>query len=250
LNYTALWWNPAESGWGMNVNHQGTKLFVTIFTYDQSGGPMWLVGSSVDEQIDGSFDGPIYQVSGPPFATTPWTAVNTSQVGSISIQFTTTNSATVTYTVGGVSVVKSVQKQVFGPMPACTPTTGSRSAATNYQDLWWNPSESGWGINLAHQGDIIFATLFTYDFFGHNIWLVASNLAKQMDGTFTGALYLTRGPAFDAQPWGSVSATQIGGMTLRLTSGDSAALAYTFNGVSITKTIQRQVFGTTVPLCH
>ena len=33
-NYTALWWNPAESGWGVNFNHQGNILFGTLFTYD------------------------------------------------------------------------------------------------------------------------------------------------------------------------------------------------------------------------
>ena len=33
-------------------------------------------------------------------------------------------------------------------------------AGTNYEGLWWNAppgSESGWGINLAHQGNVIFA---------------------------------------------------------------------------------------------
>ena len=39
------------------------------------------------------------------------------------------------------------------------------AAATNYQDLWWvaNGAESGWGVNLAHQGDNLFASWFTYD---------------------------------------------------------------------------------------
>ena len=104
---------------------------MTIFTYDQSR----LVGSSVDEQIDGSFNGPLYRVSGPPFGTTLWTGVSTSQVGDITIQFTTTNTATVMYTVGDVTVPKAVQKQVFGVVPTCAPTTSSRSTATNYQDL-------------------------------------------------------------------------------------------------------------------
>ena len=27
----------------------------------------------------------------------------------------------------------------------------------NYQGLWWKPSESGWGVNFAHQGDVVFA---------------------------------------------------------------------------------------------
>ena len=36
--------------------------------------------------------------------------------------------------------------------------SGSPSASvSNYQSLWWNPQESGWGINLAHQGNTIFA---------------------------------------------------------------------------------------------
>src|SRR5512137_1221642 len=44
----------------------------------------------------------------------------------------------------------------------------------NYQGLWWNSppqSESGWGINVAHQGDKIFATWFTYDTAGDGWWL-------------------------------------------------------------------------------
>ena len=39
-------------------------------------------------------------------------------------------------------------------------------ASLNFQGLWWNApagSESGWGINFAHQGDVIFATWFTHD---------------------------------------------------------------------------------------
>jgi hypothetical protein len=250
LNYTALWWNPAESGWGMNLNHQGTTLFVTIFTYDDAGAPMWLVGSAVAEQTDGSFSGAIYRVSGPPFGTTPWTGVSPTQVGNILIRFTSTDAASVTYEVGAISVSKTVQKQVFGVVPTCAPTTSSRSAAANYQDLWWNPNESGWGINLAHQGNVIFATLFTYDLAGHDVWLVASSLQKQTDGTFAGPLYLANGPAFYTEPWTPIRATQVGAMSLKFSSGDVATLSYTYGGAAVTKTIQRQVFGLTQPLCH
>jgi hypothetical protein len=47
--------------------------------------------------------------------------------------------------------------------------------AANYQGLWWNApagSESGWGINLTHQGDTIFVTWFRYDTAGNAWWLV------------------------------------------------------------------------------
>src|SRR5215471_9867997 len=51
----------------------------------------------------------------------------------------------------------------------------SFSIVHNYTGLWWaDPagSESGWGINFAHQGDTIFATWFTYDSTGAGMWLV------------------------------------------------------------------------------
>ncbi len=76
-------------------------------------------------------------------------------------------------------------------------------AAANYQGLWWNApanSESGWGVNLAHQGDTIFASWFTYDMAGHGWWLVVT-ANKTGPNTYSGKLYSTRGPAFSATPW-------------------------------------------------
>ncbi len=66
-----------------------------------------------------------------------------------------------------------------------TPATAA-SPATNYQGLWWNPQESGWGINFAHQGDIIFATWFTYDTQGKPWWLIAV-LDKSAEGIYSGS---------------------------------------------------------------
>ena len=52
---------------------------------------------------------------------------------------------------------------------------GGAQAAANYQGLWWNApagSESGWGINLNHQGNTLFATWFTFGLDGKPLWLV------------------------------------------------------------------------------
>src|SRR5205814_3193098 len=60
--------------------------------------------------------------------------------------------------------------------------------AANYQGLWWNAppgSESGWGINFAHQGDTIFATWFTYDANGKPLWL-AVQADKSAPGVYSG----------------------------------------------------------------
>ena len=43
---------------------------------------------------------------------------------------------------------------------------GLAHAATPFSvdasDLWYNPAESGWGVNLAQQGDTAFLTLYVY----------------------------------------------------------------------------------------
>ena len=81
----------------------------------------------------------------------------------------------------------------------------------NYQGLWWNSpagSESGWGINLTHQGDRIFATWFTYDTTGKEWWLAMSAPSTAMN-TFSGILYQTRGPPFDAAPFNPADVTVI-----------------------------------------
>jgi hypothetical protein len=105
-------------------------------------------------------------------------------------------------------------------------------------------------VNLTHQGDILFATLFTYAPDGRDLWLVGPALRRQSDGRFTGELFRTTGPPFNAQPWTPIAATGVGAMTLTFANGENATLAYTFNGVTVTKSITRQVFATAVPVCR
>jgi len=259
VNYTSLWWNPDESGWGINLNHQGNILFATLFTYDASGNPLWLMLSSGNRQPDGkTFLGDLYQTTGPPFDAHPFTPIgpaNVSKVGTMSLTFADPDSATLAYTYNGKTVTKSIRKQVFGPAAAlCESVPGTtRTALTNYQDLWWNPSESGWGLNIAHQGDLLFAALFSYDATGKGLWLVMTRGERQADGSYLGDLYRTTGPAFDANPFtpiGAGNVTKVGTMRLSFTDGQTGWLSYTVGGSSVTKWIIRQVFATPVPACR
>ncbi|MEO8674948.1 MAG: hypothetical protein ABI569_05175, partial [Casimicrobiaceae bacterium] len=89
-----------------------------------------------------------------------------------------------------------------------------RLNVANFQGLWWNApadSEPGWGINVAHQDDTIFATWFTYDATGKAWWL-AMTADKTSDGGYAGTLYETHGPAFNAAPFDPtlVSKTPVG----------------------------------------
>jgi len=173
-------------------------------------------------------------------------------VGTMAVEFSG-DSASLSYTVNGILVNKTIRKQVYGSRPAaCRATDAGRDALTNYQDLWWNPAESGWGMNITHQDDILFATLFTYDASGRGLWLVMSDGPRQDDGAYAGDLYTTTGPAFDATPFtpiGPANLTKVGTLRLRFSSGTEGTLTYTLNGTTVVKAITRQVFSAPLPAC-
>jgi murein DD-endopeptidase MepM/ murein hydrolase activator NlpD len=255
-NYTDLWWNPVESGWGVNLTHQGDIVFATWFTYDTDRGGMWLVMSEARLQTDGSYAGTIYRATGTPLAQINGTqAANLPLpvVGTGSFRFTTNQRGTFSYTVNGITQQKAIERMVFAAPPSCAMTAGSRKALTNYQDLWWNPSESGWGINLTHQENIMFVTWFTYGAGGRGQWLVASDVRKQSTGEYRGRLYRTRGTPFN-QISGAVavdgSPVDIGEISLTFADGENGRIDYTVDGVSQSKAIQRLVFAATAPLCR
>lgn len=248
-NYTALWWNAQESGWGINLNHQGNLLFGTLFTYDDSGAPMWLVMSRGERQADGSYSGALHRTTGPAFNASPWRPADSVQVGTMRIDFVGASDANLVYSVNGRTVTKAITKQNFRSPPACTWSWFDRSYEQNFQDLWWNPAEPGWGINLTHQEDVVFATLFTYAANGQGLWLVMPEGKADATGRFTGPLYRTQGPRFDAAPWTPVQSTQVGTMTIAFDDGNNAQLTYTLDGVTVNKAITRQVFSSPKTKC-
>ncbi|MGA8031375.1 MAG: hypothetical protein WCB48_03200, partial [Casimicrobiaceae bacterium] len=110
------------------------------------------------------------------------------------------------------------------------------AAALNYGGLWWNApagSESGWGINFAHQGDVIFATWFTYDTTGKAWWL-GMQANRTATGVYAGTIFATHGPAFNAVPFdpSKVTETTVGSGMLSFTDANDASFAYTVNGVT------------------
>jgi hypothetical protein len=248
--YQGLWYNPAEAGWGINTTHQGNILFATLFIYAADGQPLWLVASALMDMGEYTYSGALYRTNGPAFNTVPWTPIGYEQVGTMTISYDSETTGIVSYSMNGATVIKTIVKQVFGPVPTCTLKAGSRLGESNYQDLWWNPDESGWGINLVHQGDIIFATLFTYGANRRDKWFVASGLMRQSDGSFAGELYSTTGTAFNATTWAGFNIGSVGNMSLRFTDGEHGVLTYNVGASVVAKSITRQVYAGTLPVCR
>ena len=122
------------------------------------------------------------------------------------------------------------------------------AGGTSFQGLWWRAppgSESGWGLFIAHEGDVIFAAWFTYDIDGRQMWLVASDARRTSGNTFIGRLQRTTGPAFGAVPWdpAGVARTDVGVVTLSFADADNATFSYTVNGLTQAKPITRLRLG-------
>jgi hypothetical protein len=207
--------------------------------------------SKGDRQADGSYSGTLYKTAGPVFNASPWSSVTSTPVGTMSLTFVGEDAATLTYTYNGATVTKAITRQAFGALPTCSWSAFDRTYSDNFQDLWWNPNESGWGVNIAHQDDILFGTLFTYNASGQPIWYVMSDGEQVASGRYSGALYRTTGPAFNAVPFTPVTnPVQVGTMSFTFTNGNAGTMTYTVDGVQVVKQIQRQVFSTPKTQCE
>jgi hypothetical protein len=258
-NYEGPWWNaPAgsESGWGINLAHQGDTIFASWFTYDLSGKGLWLV-MTASLTATGVYTGTLFQTTGPPFNSVPF---NPSQVigiavGTGTLTFADLNTGTFAYTVNGVTQTKSITRQIFDQPPTCTfGIQTDLTLAYNYQDLWWAApagSEMGWGVNLTHQGDTIFATWFTYDLDRTPLWLFVTAL-KSAQGVYGGTLYRTTGPPFNSVPFDptKVAGSPVGTATITFTDGNTGTFNYTVNGITQSKTITREVFTAPGTVCQ
>jgi hypothetical protein len=128
----------------------------------------------------------------------------------------------------------------------CGPALAA-STSTDFTDLWFNPNEEGWGVNVIHQRDILFVTLFVYGPDNKPTWYVGSDvrLASANDGvlTYSGTLYRTTGPYFGgAFNENNVSNTNVGTVTFTASQINAATLSYIAEGVAVTKAIQRQTW--------
>ncbi len=244
-NHSSIWWNATESGWGLALNHQENIIAGALYTFDTDGQPQYLILTGATLTPGVGYSGNLVRPSGPPFSTIPWptSQVQNPVVGTMQLNFVGTTNANLTYTIGGTSVTKALTRLTYATAPTCTFDGSDRSTTFNFQDIWWNPNESGWGLNIIHQGDILTVGLYTNDAAGRNVWyLMAPGTLQAGTSTYSGPLKRYTGPVFNAFPWGAVAETTVGTLSVTFVNGNQATLTYSINGASVVKQIQRFKF--------
>lgn len=239
LNYQDLWWaGSQENGWGLSISQQGSSLFTVLYVYDAAGRPQWVV--MPDARWNAAYtsvSGSLYIPSGSPYSSyDPSRFVPGSAVGSATIDFADTNTATLRYTINGASGTKAITRQPFGDGPAIG----------NYTDLWWGgASQSGWGVSLTQHGSTLFAVWYTYDAQGRASWFVMPGSTASAANVMTGTVYRTAGSPWIGATYDAsrLNATAAGSLTFTFTGAATATMRYVIDGAEGTLALSRQPFG-------
>ena len=234
-----MWWaGREENGWGMSVVQHAATLFSVIYAYDAAGKPIWYVmpGGTWDAAHT-SFSGAVYVPHGAPFS-----AYDTSKfvpgapVGNVTLTFVDATTATLEYTIDGVSGRRNIQRQEFG---VADPT-----ATADVGDMWWGGfAQNGWGIAVLKQHRTLFSVWFTYDASGAPTWFVMPTGYWSDTSTYEGHIYRTTGSpwvgrAYDAS---ALQVFDVGAFRYRF-GIEGASFDYIIDGKGATMALTRQPF--------
>ena len=237
FNLTDLWLNPADPGWGVFIDQQGTTAFGTLFIHTARGDPTWLVMSNGMRQPDGSFSGLLYRTQGGGSRT----GVVALPVGLMRITPSADGKASLTTVIDGLSQTQLMERFALGNAPrTCGWALAGDKAVTNATGLWSNPTDPGWGIAVAQRGTSAFAVLFTYDEQNRPTWMVMSNGRPTAKGTFTGDLYRASRTRVESR----------GTMTLRLQGAAEGSIGYRIDGTQFRSPVLRQSVGKLLSRCE
>ena len=160
-----LWWNASENGWGIQFVQRGSTIFATMFVYDGAGNPTFYVATMEGTKANGvlTFTGDLYTTHGSWFGMVPYNpaAFGGSIVGTMTWVKGSGAPGTLTYSVNGVNVMKSLTRQpIRNDDYNGTYTVGLHLVAT----ACFDPSKNGTAdgadaMNVTQNGTAINATL-------------------------------------------------------------------------------------------
>lgn len=156
-DFSDLWWNAAESGWGMQLVRGGEATFATLFVYGAAERPTFFTATLAS--VDGAWRGTLYETTGPWFGAGGYdpAKVTVRAVGSLSFAPVNSESATVEYSVDGISVTKSVTRQTLRieNLSGVYPIATQRNAAHCPQSAGNGDTLALETASVAHSGSAI-----------------------------------------------------------------------------------------------
>jgi hypothetical protein len=159
-DFSDLWWNRNESGWGANVAHQDEVIFMTLFVYGVDQRVRWYVASGMSSQggaDSATFFGPLYETVGPYLGDSIFDPgrVGVRNVGDAILRFHTVTNGTLTYSVDGVFVSKPVERQTFRANDLTGSYTGAELGTATGCTVGSGGFENAASMSVTHAGNAI-----------------------------------------------------------------------------------------------
>lgn len=156
-----LYFDPAlfSQGFGVGVSERDDgpdALTLTWYTYTADGAPIWYLGTA--DLLDNRSS-----VLMSRFTRTDDGSLESSDAGSVDIEFVTPDRATLVFALDGESGTQNLQRI----LPADMDTT-----STIQTGLWFPPAVPGWGLNWLKEGSSEAAILYIYDEAGEPVWVI------------------------------------------------------------------------------
>lgn len=154
---SGIWWNPARSGHGIDVQRVGNLLGITWFTYLENGRGVWY-RAVAPLQSDWSAPLEIYH----------WDAeqerATGTEVGSLNLVFESATSVIMNWQIGEQSGSESFIPLLFGQgLPA-----------PDFTGIWHTPESPGFGMSVTSQGSRRFLVATVYNGQGEPVWMIGS----------------------------------------------------------------------------
>ena len=113
-DFTDIWFNALQPGWGISIHTKRDKLFAAWFVYDATGKPTWYTLQQGSWETSYIYNGLIFATTANPNAGIgPLTHQTTGLVGSGTITFTSTGLATLYTEINNGQVTTNMTRDVF-----------------------------------------------------------------------------------------------------------------------------------------
>jgi len=205
------WWNSTEGGRGYSIETRNRRLFMAAYMYRDDGSAVWYVASGAIS--GGTFTGSALEYGGTQTiaSTPPNTGSTSTTAANVSISFTSSIAATITWSGGqfGASATTAITRY---------PISGSSSPAASLAGApetgwWWNANEGGTGYFVEQQGSQIFMAFYLYGTDQRAVWYYAlgTPVLSGANVVFTAPLSLVAGGQTLTGPKKATSSTTTAG---------------------------------------
>lgn len=116
VDYTDVWWGgQSQNGWGLALAQEGSVLVGSWYTYNQQGQPVWYLVPPGQWTGPTTYSTTLLRSTGSPLIGAVYNPAltNSVQAGTLILNFTSSSTGTMTYTVDGVSQSKAIARLPF-----------------------------------------------------------------------------------------------------------------------------------------